>query len=234
MRKGLIFCTTGIEFMNRKYDPIGANLDGWGGDIMENIMDYDGVFERLHNKYSGSLKMEPELDLLLAIGGSAFMFHLSHSLFKTAMPQFGNVLRENPDLLKGIINAASEASKRSTGRSPIPSNGNNENPQMQSPGIDFSSILGQMGGNNKSNNGLDNFMGSMSNPPPKPQSERNKKDPDMTEMFRKMVEVEQQTDNISVSSVESNRSLGSNGIKKAIISPFQNKKGNGSGNVIKF
>ncbi len=237
MRKGLIFCTSGMEYVNRRYDPIGAKLDGWGENVMENIMDYDGIFERLHHKYSGSVKMEPEMELLFALGGSAFMFHLSHALFKTAMPQFGNVLRENPDLMKGIFNAASEASKRSTGRSPMPSNG--ENPQMQSPGIDFSSILGQMGiGGGGSGgadiSGLSNFMNSISNPPPKPQSGRNSKDPEVTEMFRKMVEVDQQADNVSVSSVESNRSLGSNGMKKAVISPLQNKRGSTGGNVIKF
>jgi hypothetical protein len=82
--------------------------------------------------------------------------------------------------------------------------------------------------------GMGDFMNSVGNPPPKPQSGRNMKDPEVTEMFRKMVEVDQQNDNISVSSAESSRSFGSNGVKRAVISPLQNKRGNGSGNVIKF
>ena len=233
MKKGLIFCTSGMEYMNRRFDPLGAKLDGWGENVMENIMDYDGIFERLHEKYSGSVKMEPEMELLFALGGSAFMFHLSHTLFKTAMPQFGNVMRENPDLMKGVLGAVQEASNRSkSAPMPMASNDVNGAPnQMQSPGIDFSSILSQMGIGGEQ---LGGFAKSFANGPPPPVATKDFKEPDVTDIYRKMAESGQinnrSDDMLSMSSVDSERSIGS-GSKKAIISPNPNRRG---GNTIKL
>jgi hypothetical protein len=229
MKKGLIFCTSGMEYMNRRFDPLGAKLDGWGEDVMQNIMDYDGIFERLHQKYSGSVKMEPEMELLFALGGSAFMFHLSHTLFKTAMPQFGNVMRENPDLMKGVLGAVQEASNRSK-QSPVASNDGQSN-QMQSPNIDFSSILSQMGIGGEQMGG---FAKSFANGPPPPVATKDFKEPSVTDIYRKMAESGQINNNsddmLSMSSVDSERSIGS-GSKKAIISPNPNRRG---GNVIRL
>jgi hypothetical protein len=224
MKRGLIFCTSGMEYMNRRFDPIGAKLDGWGENVMENIMDYDGIFERLHHKYSGSVQMEPELELMFAIGGSAFMFHLSHTLFKTAIPQFGNVLRENPDLVQGIFGAVKEAAKRN-GSVPMAAN---EGGNMESPGLDINAMLGSMGlGGGFS--GLTNFAKSMGQPPPAAQSTRDIPEPPLNDLYRKMIH-QQNEDNVSITSHESERSIG-----RATISPIA-KRGNNSGmkNVIKL
>lgn len=226
MTKGLIFCTTGIEFMNNKFDPLGAKLDGWSESIMENIMEYDGIFERLSEKYKGTGKMEPELELIFALGGSAFMFHLTQTIFKRAAPQFGNVIRENPDLMKGIFGALKESTERSKqmapqqnqGNVPLASNYNNVG-QMESPGIDFGSILSQMGiGNNKTG-----YERAFSNGPPPPLATKDMGEPPITDIYRKMTEKESE-DILSNTSAGSETSISSEN-RKAIISPSKRKNG---------
>ena len=56
-RKGLMAVTSGIEYLNKKFDPLDVKLDGWSESQMENISDYDEVFEELHIKYSDSIQM---------------------------------------------------------------------------------------------------------------------------------------------------------------------------------
>jgi hypothetical protein len=85
-RKMLMAIITGIEFMNGKFDPFDVSLDGWSESINDNINDYDDVFEELHDKYKGKANMPPELKLMFALGGSAFMFHLRNTMFKSALP----------------------------------------------------------------------------------------------------------------------------------------------------
>jgi len=245
MKNGLIFCTSGMEYMNRRYDPIGAKLDGWGENIMENIMDFDGIFERLHYKYRGSVQMEPEMELLFALAGSAFMFHLSHTLFKTSMPQFGNVLRENPNVLSGLLDVVKEAAKRNTNVSaPAPANeggmgggmggmGGGMGGGMPGPGIDIGSLLGQLGMNGGM---MSEFAKTMGQPPPPPQSARGFKEPAVNDLYRQMVQSQTQTQNddaISVTSDNSERSVG-RGSNRATISPLPQNKRGGGGNVIKL
>jgi hypothetical protein len=87
-RKALMMFVSGAEWINTKFDPFDIKLEGWSENVMENVNDYDEVFEELHDKYGESVKMAPELKLISMIGGSAFMFHLSNSLFKSASPKF--------------------------------------------------------------------------------------------------------------------------------------------------
>lgn len=228
MKKGLVFCTSGIEYMNRRFDPVGAKLDGWGESIMENIMDYDGIFERLHEKYKGTGKMEPEMELIFALGGSAFMFHLTQTMFKQAVPQFGNVMRENPDLMKGIFGAVQEATARSKQTPPqqnVPLASNYGSAgQMESPNINFGAMLSQMGiGNNQTG-----FERAFSNGPPPPIATKDINEPLVTDIYRKMTEKE--TDILSNTSIDSETSI-SSGNRKAIISPSKRKNG---GRVLKL
>ena len=104
-RKGLMAVTSGIEYLNKKFDPLDVKLDGWSESQMENISDYDEVFEELHDKYSDSIQMAPELKLLFMVGGSAFMFHLTNTLFKTAAPSLEEVLKRNPELMRNLSQA---------------------------------------------------------------------------------------------------------------------------------
>ena len=109
-RKALMFCVSGIEFLNNRFDPFSAKLDGWSEQVHDRVNDYDDIFEELHEKYKGSgQKMAPELRLLLGVGGSAFMYHLTQSMFKqskTQLPGVEEVLRSNPDLMKQFQSAA--------------------------------------------------------------------------------------------------------------------------------
>ena len=105
-RKMLVAFITAIEFLNNKFDPLDLKLDGWSESIHENINDYDDVFEELHEKYKGSSQMAPELKLLLMVGGSGFMFHLTNTMFKSSLPGMGDVMRQNPDLMKQFASAA--------------------------------------------------------------------------------------------------------------------------------
>jgi hypothetical protein len=108
-RKMLVAFITAIEFLNNKFDPLDLKLEGWGESIHENINDYDDVFEELHEKYKGSSQMAPELKLLLMVGGSGFMFHLTNTMFKSAIPGMGDVMRQNPDLMSQFAKAAANS-----------------------------------------------------------------------------------------------------------------------------
>ena len=105
-KKMLMACVTGIEFLNNKFDPIDVKLDGWSETVHENVNDYNEVFEELHEKYKDRAKMAPELKLLFMVGGSAFMFHLTNTMFKSSMPGMGDIMRQNPELMKQFASAA--------------------------------------------------------------------------------------------------------------------------------
>jgi len=105
-RKMLMAFTTGVEFLNAKVDPFDLKLDGWSESIHENINDYDDVFEELAEKYKSTAKMSPELKLLFMVGGSAFMFHLTNTMLKSSLPGMGDIMKQNPDLMKQFASAA--------------------------------------------------------------------------------------------------------------------------------
>ena len=105
-RKMLMACVTGIEFLNSRFDPFSVKLDGWGESVNENLNDYDEIFEELNEKYGGGGDMAPEIRLLFTLAGSAFMFHLSNTMFKSSIPGMDDVLQQNPELMKQFAEAA--------------------------------------------------------------------------------------------------------------------------------
>ena len=105
-RKMLVAFVTAIEFLNGKFDPLDLKLDGWSESVHENVNDYDDIFEELHEKYKGTAQMAPELKLMLMLGGSGFMFHLTNTMFKTSLPGMGDIMRQNPDLMRQFSQAA--------------------------------------------------------------------------------------------------------------------------------
>jgi len=105
-RKVLMAMVTGMEFLNNKVDPFAIQLDGWSESVNENIFDYDEIFEELHIKYGGDTEIAPEIRLMFALGGSAFMFHLQNTMFKSSMPGMDDILRQNPELMKQFASAA--------------------------------------------------------------------------------------------------------------------------------
>jgi hypothetical protein len=100
-QKILVAAITGLEFVNKKFDPIGAKLDGWSESIMDNLDDYESVFTKLHEKYKHRADLPPELQLLVTLAGSAFMFHMTKTMFSSIMPN-----KENPntaDIIKNMM-----------------------------------------------------------------------------------------------------------------------------------
>ena len=81
-RRMLVACVSGIEFLNKKFDPFDLELEGWSENIIESQEDYDTVFEELFAKYRSKVAVAPELKLMFMVGGSAMMFHLSKSMMK--------------------------------------------------------------------------------------------------------------------------------------------------------
>jgi hypothetical protein len=96
----------GIEFLNNKFDPFDIKLDGLSDQITENINDYDEVFTELYEKYKSKAKLAPELKLMFQLGGSAMMVHMTNTMFKSAMPNMDDILKQNPDLMKSFQQAA--------------------------------------------------------------------------------------------------------------------------------
>ena len=140
-RRMLVACVTGLEFMNKKFNPIDVYLDGWSESVMENIDDYDGVFEELYAKYKSKIQVAPEIKLIMMLGGSAMMFHLTNSMFKTAIPNMNDVLKQNPALVQNMVEAV-QNTQRSPATGPEPSVDANGRREMRGPGIDISSLMG--------------------------------------------------------------------------------------------
>ena len=117
-RKVMMAAITGLEFLNNKFDPFDVKLDGWSESINENIIDYDEVFEELADKYGGKSEVAPEIKLLMMLGGSAFMFHLTNTLFKSSIPGMDDIMKQNPDLMKQFAKAAVGSIGQETQRVP--------------------------------------------------------------------------------------------------------------------
>ncbi len=165
-RRMLVACVTGLEFLNKRYNPFEIQLEGWSESVMENVDDYDGVFEELYVKYRSKVTVAPEIKLIMMLGGSAMMFHLTNSMFKSVMPNMNDVMKQNPDLIKSMMSAVQNTTRSPDGppdsTAPVGGTGNYE---MQGPGIDISSL-----------------MGGIMMPPPPPMNTMNKRvveeDPD--------------------------------------------------------
>lgn len=105
-RQMLISFVTGIEFLNNKFDPFDLKLNDWSENVHENLSDYDDIFEELYEKYKDNSNMAPELRLIFTLAGSAFMYHLTNSMFKSSLPNANDVFKQNPDLMKQFAGAA--------------------------------------------------------------------------------------------------------------------------------
>lgn len=144
-RRMLMACVTGIEFLNKRYDPFDIHLEGWSESLMENVTDYDNVFERLHDKYASKVSMAPEIELLLSLAGSAFMFHLTNTMFSNAMPNLRDIAQQNPDILKNMMQSMSMASQQ-TAAPPAPQQSPEQGREsgvreMKPPIFDIQSIM---------------------------------------------------------------------------------------------
>jgi|TARA_B110000971_G_scaffold116439_1_gene119357 hypothetical protein len=166
-RKMMLACVTGVEFINTKFDPFDVKLEGWSESIHESADDYDDVFEELHHKYKSKSKMAPELKLLMSLGGSAFMFHLTNTMFKTSLPQMGDVLKQNPDLMRQFASATANTMASSgtdkTGMSGMFANmfGGNGSKDDSFPFPKNSNTTSQMNATMNGPSGLDDLLNSL-------------------------------------------------------------------------
>lgn len=96
----------GIEYLNGKFDPFDINLDGWSEQVNESITDYDDIFGELYDMYKDKTHVSPWLRLIFQLGGSGMMVHMTNTMFKSAMPNMDDILRQNPDLMRQFQSAA--------------------------------------------------------------------------------------------------------------------------------
>ena len=155
-RRVLMAGSTGLEFCNKRFNPFDVELDGWSENVMENIDEYDNIFEELFVKYRESVQVAPEIRLLMTLGGSAMMFHFTKTMFQAAMPSMNEVVKQNPDLVRNMVNAvaktAQSAGDERGAPPPVTPGGRRE---MQGPDIDMSSLFSSL-------------MPMMGAPPPQP------------------------------------------------------------------
>ena len=157
-RKMLMACVTGVEFLNGRFDPFQVKLDGWGESVNENLNDYDEIFEELNEKYGGSGDMAPELRLMFTLAGSAFMFHLSNTMFKSSIPGMDDVLQQNPELMKQFAEAAVGSMNRANG-GPGPRQG--QGPGQGQPPNPLSAMMGMAGSGGGAPPGANPLQGLM-------------------------------------------------------------------------
>ena len=190
-RRMLMACVTGIEFLNKRYDPFEVKLEGWSESVMENMDDYDNVFERLHDKYASKVSMAPEIELLLSLAGSAFMFHLTNSMFNS-LPNLKDIAKQNPDVLKNMMQSMSatmNATTQSQQQQPPPPATQNESSsggerEMRPPAMDMSNLFNMMqpmltpaAGGGATNNGMVAPVGNATFPVPSRTTDINNKPP---------------------------------------------------------
>ena len=128
-QKVLMAAVTGLEFANKTFDPIGAKLDGWSESVMDNLDDYESIFIKLYEKYKTRADLPPELQLFVTLVGSAFMFHITKTMFNSALGGGGS-----NDILKNISSAMSGMASASPASIP--------KQDMTGPSLNLASMLG--------------------------------------------------------------------------------------------
>jgi len=78
----------------------------------------------------------------MMLGGSAMMFHLTNSMFKSVMPNMNDVMKQNPDLVKNMMNAVQNTTRNPGGPATEAPVGGTGQYEMQGPGLDISSLMG--------------------------------------------------------------------------------------------
>lgn len=169
-RKMLMGFVTGTEFLNNRYNPFSVELDGWSEQIHESVDDYDDIFEELHDKYKSSgSNMAPELRLLISLGGSAFMFHLTKKMFSSSeLPKVEEVLNNNPELMKKFQEASAMEymkGKTNTNSRPTPMPSRNNNNNNLGGGGDIFGMVSNLFNNNNTkstpNNDIDDIINNV-------------------------------------------------------------------------
>ena len=203
-RKMLMACITGVEFLNGKFDPFAIKLDGWSESMNEGINDYDEIFEELHDKYGGRADVAPEIKLMLMVGGSAFMFHLTNTMFKTSLPGMDDIMKQNPELMqqfaKAAVNTPKSQPDQGMDNGPMGMGGMPGMGGMGGMGGLMSGLMGSMGGGS---------MGMPQGPKMPPKRSEMKGSNDIDDIINNMnIDADNiDLDNISIISGDSDRGI---------------------------
>jgi hypothetical protein len=222
-RRCLMACVTGLEFLNKKFDPFNVKLEGWSENVMESVDDYDNIFERLHEKYAGKGEIAPEIELLLTLGGSAFMFHLTNSLLKSpSMGQINTIAQNNPNFMQSMMGMMNQGMKQMSQEQPNnvlksnfpkPMETRGIRKEMNGPSIDPNLFAGTtLPGKFNPGSAPTSIVNNYPQPPP----------PNDTYYYGNPIE---EDDRFSVASSDS--SLSSVSVKKINIKGKKNNKGGG-------
>lgn len=113
-KRMLMAVVSGMEFLNKRYDPLGMELNGWSESVMENMSDgdYDNVLEKLHEKYAGKVNTPPEMELMLSLTGSAVMFHMTSTMFKSVGSNINEFAKQNPNMMQDILKKATQSTQQ--------------------------------------------------------------------------------------------------------------------------
>ena len=98
---------TGVECLNARWNFAGLKLDGWSQSLQDDMDSYDEVFEELHAKYATKSVMPPEIKLVMMVASSAFMFHMSKSMF-SSVPGMEEAMRDDPELAQKVAAAVAK------------------------------------------------------------------------------------------------------------------------------
>jgi hypothetical protein len=169
-RKMLMTCVTGIELLNKTFDPFKLQLNGWSDSMHDSIGDYDEVFEDLHMKYRNrGVAMAPELKLLFMLGGSGVMFHLTSTMFRKAnVPGLEQVMRGNPGLMRQFAQATMDTMSPQQQHQHHSPHNPSPTPQSQSQSPSSGNGSGGFGGIGSLIGSLFGGGGGASSPPPAP------------------------------------------------------------------
>ncbi len=77
-KAAIVMCCSGIEYLNKAYDPLDLYLDGWSASVEVSIDDYEDILEDLYDKYYNSVNAAPEIKLILGLVMSAVLYNISH------------------------------------------------------------------------------------------------------------------------------------------------------------
>ena len=102
-RKLLMGFVSVTEWLNNRFDPVGAKLEGWSESVMENIEDFDHSLERIVEKWTSHVEVAPEMELMTALSGSAFMFHMSKSILSNPSAIFQAMGSQKPDMMENMM-----------------------------------------------------------------------------------------------------------------------------------
>lgn len=106
----LMILVTSVETLNTKFDPFGLRLKGWSRDMNSKKEDLDDCFHRLHDKWSSKTAIEPELELMFAFFGGAFMYHLEN-----AAESFGDIGNKIVTAITGSMGEGPASGNRNGG-----------------------------------------------------------------------------------------------------------------------